>query len=97
LAKKKKISADAELARVEQIKKLAVISMFSDDVLMERLVLKGGNALDLVHRISTRASMDVDLSMPGDFPEGRMGRHKNEARKSPRANLSRGRVRSLRY
>jgi len=67
LAKKKKLSADAELQRLEEIKKLVVIAMFSDDLLMERLVLKGGNALDLIHRISTRASIDVDFSMQGDF------------------------------
>ena len=65
--KKKKISPVSALERLEQIKKLAVISMFSDDLLMERLVLKGGNALDLIHRISTRSSIDVDLSMDGDF------------------------------
>jgi hypothetical protein len=41
--------------------------MFSDDLLMERLVLKGGNALDLVHGVSARASVDVDLSIDGDF------------------------------
>ena len=67
MAKKKKLSADAELQRLEEIKKLVVIAMFSDDLLMERLVLKGGNALDLIHRISTRASIDVDFSMQGDF------------------------------
>lgn len=53
---------------LEQIKKLVIIAMFSDDDLLERLVLKGGNALDLVHRISKRASIDVDFSMSGDFP-----------------------------
>ena len=45
--------------------------MFSDDGLMERLVLKGGNALDLIYRISTRGSNDVDFSMAGDFDKGR--------------------------
>jgi len=44
--------------------------MFSDDELMDCLVLKGGNALDLIHRMSTRASLDVDFSMENDFPEG---------------------------
>ena len=41
--------------------------MFSDDTLMERLVLKGGNLLDIVYKLSTRASVDVDLSIDGDF------------------------------
>src|SRR5208282_1935951 len=69
LAKNKKLSKDAQLLRFEGIKKLVVIAMFSDDVLMERLVLKVGNALDLVHGISARASIDVDFSMQGDFQE----------------------------
>ena len=46
-----------------QIRRLVVIAMFSDDVLMERLVLKGGNALELVHRLVDRGSLDIDLSM----------------------------------
>jgi predicted nucleotidyltransferase component of viral defense system len=41
--------------------------MFSDDYLMEQLVLKGGNAIDLVYKISDRASMDIDFSIKGEF------------------------------
>jgi hypothetical protein len=67
MSKKSKTNAEAELKRLEEIKRLVVIAMFSDDLLLERLVLKGGNALDLIHRISTRASRDVDFSMQGDF------------------------------
>lgn len=63
----KKTPRDSNLEQIDKIKKLVVIAIFSDDQLMERLVLKGGNALDLVHRISTRASLDVDLSMDNDF------------------------------
>jgi hypothetical protein len=70
VAKGKKPTASAELRRLEEIKKLVVIAMFSDNELMDRLVLKGGNALDLIHRISTRASIDVDFSMEDDFPAG---------------------------
>lgn len=51
----------------EEIRRLVIIAMFSDDLLMERFVLKGGNALDIVHRLNARASMDVDLSIEGDF------------------------------
>ncbi len=54
---------------IEKIKKLVVIAMFSDDMLMSKLVLKGGNALDLVHRTCARASVDIDLSMDGDFSD----------------------------
>ncbi len=50
-----------------QIRRLVIISMFSDDFLMKRFVLKGGNALNLVHGIGARTSLDVDLSMAGDF------------------------------
>jgi hypothetical protein len=69
MAKKKKPNPADELERQERIKKLTIIAMFSDDALMERLVLKGGNALDLVHRVSARSSVDVDLSIDGDFTE----------------------------
>ncbi|MEZ6009339.1 MAG: nucleotidyl transferase AbiEii/AbiGii toxin family protein [Planctomycetota bacterium] len=37
-----------------------------DDYLHRELVLKGGNALDLVHGIGGRASLDLDYSMRGD-------------------------------
>lgn len=41
--------------------------MFADETLLERLVLKGGNALELVHRVITRGSTDIDLSMADEF------------------------------
>lgn len=52
-----------------QIRELAIIGMFSDDALFDILVLKGGNALSLIHRIGARASLDLDFSMPGDFDD----------------------------
>lgn len=55
---------------VTKIKRLAVIAMFSDDDLLEKLVLKGGNALDLAHRVTTRASVDLDFSMEQSFAPG---------------------------
>ncbi|MBN1588884.1 MAG: nucleotidyl transferase AbiEii/AbiGii toxin family protein [Pirellulales bacterium] len=54
---------------LDRVKRLVIIAMFSDDDLMDRLVLKGGNLLDLVYRISARASLDVDFSIDGDFEE----------------------------
>lgn len=54
---------------IHEIKKLVIIGMFSDDVLMEQLVVKGGNALDIILEVSTRASVDVDFSLAGDLPE----------------------------
>jgi hypothetical protein len=58
-----------DLEFLERIKTLAIVAMFSDDDLMERLVLKGGNALDIVYRVSTRASTDLDFSIDGDFDD----------------------------
>ncbi len=52
---------------VERIKKIAVKAIVSDDLLMEKLVLKGGNAIDLFHHAAGRASLDLDFSMDGDF------------------------------
>lgn len=55
----------------EQIKRLALKAMFSNDELLEHLVLKGGNALALVHKLTTRQSTDLDFSVSQDFPGGR--------------------------
>jgi hypothetical protein len=49
------------------IRKEIVSAMFSDDILVDKFVLKGGNALNLVHQLSGRTSLDVDLSIDGDF------------------------------
>ncbi len=54
---------------LSEIRKLIIVSIASDDMLMERLVLKGGNALELVHRIGGRASLDLDYSMEDDFDD----------------------------
>lgn len=53
----------------EDIKKAIVLGLFSRDDRLDKLVLKGGNALSLVYGISTRASLDIDLSIPGDFED----------------------------
>jgi predicted nucleotidyltransferase component of viral defense system len=55
------------LDSLEEIKKLSLIAMFSDDDLMEVLVLKGGNAIDLIYNMAYRSSIDIDLSIEGDF------------------------------
>lgn len=55
---------------LDRIKQLAIIGMFADDELAEALVLKGGNAIDVVYKISARASVDVDFSAAGEFPGG---------------------------
>jgi predicted nucleotidyltransferase component of viral defense system len=50
-----------------EIRKTAIVALFSDDLLMEDLVLKGGNALSLVYGFGSRSSIDIDLSMAKDF------------------------------
>lgn len=52
-----------------EIRRRVIVAMFSDDVLFDRLVLKGGNALELIHRVLTRGSIDVDLSIDGEFAD----------------------------
>ncbi|MFN6399992.1 MAG: nucleotidyl transferase AbiEii/AbiGii toxin family protein [Planctomycetota bacterium] len=64
MAKKK---ATAAIPSFDDIKKAIVLGLFSNDYLLEKLVLKGGNALSLVYSISTRASLDIDLSIPDNF------------------------------
>ena len=39
----------------EKIKKITLKAMYSDDDLMETLVLKGGNAIDLIYGVSSEA------------------------------------------
>lgn len=52
-----------------EIRKLIVVAIASNDELVDRLVLKGGNALELVHRIGERASLDIDYSMADDVED----------------------------
>lgn len=63
----------SESIALERIKRLAITAMFSDDMLLDALVLKGGNAMALIHKLTSRASMDLDFSMKEDFPDGRNG------------------------
>jgi len=71
-----------DLGLIEKIKRMAIVAMVSDDYLMEQLVLKGGNAIDLVYQISGRASMDIDFSMQSDFDK-----HKIDSLKATIENL----------
>jgi len=48
---------------------VAIIALFSDDVLVDKLVLKGGNALRLVYGLGSRSSMDIDVSIDEDFED----------------------------
>jgi predicted nucleotidyltransferase component of viral defense system len=53
----------------EEIRKTAIIAMFSDDSLINILVLKGGNAIKIVLGLSVRTSLDLDFSMEADFED----------------------------
>jgi hypothetical protein len=55
-----------------EIRKLAIIALFSDDDLMDVFVLKGGNAINLIYELDYRASQDIDVSMCGDFEAGEL-------------------------
>ena len=46
-----------------EIRRLTIIALFADDELLRLLVLKGGNALTLVYKLSSRASLDLDFSI----------------------------------
>jgi predicted nucleotidyltransferase component of viral defense system len=56
-----------QIQTLERIKRLVIIALYSDDDLMERLVLKGGNLLDVIFQISSRGSMDLDFSIEREF------------------------------
>jgi len=52
---------------LNKIRQLALIAMVSDDELMDIFVLKGGNALNLIYNMTSRASIDLDFSIDKDF------------------------------
>ena len=54
------------LLDLERLKREVILALFADNVLMQLLVLKGGNLLDIVYGISTRPSRDIDLSICGE-------------------------------
>ena len=50
-----------------QIRRIAITAVFSDDYFFEKVVLKGGNALSLGLGMSGRTSLDLDFSIENDF------------------------------
>lgn len=64
LKKNPSVLPDDELTRV---KKLTLVAMVADDDLLELLVLKGGNAMDLIYGVSSRSSTDLDFSTAQDI------------------------------
>lgn len=55
---------------LNEIRRAIVASIGSDQRLFDLLVFKGGNALELVHSIGQRSSLDMDFSMEGDVEKG---------------------------
>lgn len=53
----------------EKVRRLAMKAIFTVDALLDRIVLKGGNALNIIYNLSGRASLDLDFSLPNDFSE----------------------------
>jgi predicted nucleotidyltransferase component of viral defense system len=54
---------------IQSLKREVILALFADNALMQQLVLKGGNLLDVVYGISTRPSRDIDLSMCGEIED----------------------------
>jgi hypothetical protein len=51
------------------IRTIIITSIASDERLMDLLVFKGGNALEIVHKIGQRSSLDLDYSMATDVED----------------------------
>jgi predicted nucleotidyltransferase component of viral defense system len=51
------------------VRRITIVALFSDDLLHERLVLKGGTALNLIYGLTSRTSLDLDFSMSADFED----------------------------
>lgn len=68
-----------ETDQLLKIKRLTVSALMSDDILMGILVLKGGNALNLIYDLTDRGSIDIDFSMEKDFSEVEKNRIRNQA------------------
>jgi predicted nucleotidyltransferase component of viral defense system len=71
------------MSSFNDIRKLTITALFSDDVLLEQLVLKGGNAMSLIYHISPRVSLDLDFSMETDFENVEEVQAIGAARESP--------------
>lgn len=52
---------------INEIQEFTIKALFSDDYLLNKIVLKGGNALSHAYRMVDRTSIDIDLSIRGDF------------------------------
>lgn len=53
----------------KEIKETAIIALFNDDYLMDKLVLKGGSCIELAYNLHSRSSKDIDFSMEAEFDD----------------------------
>lgn len=56
-----------DIVLLEKIKKIVIISLVEDDFLLDNLVLKGGNAINMIYNLSNRSSLDLDYSISNEF------------------------------
>lgn len=68
----KESRAATVISRLEEIRKIGIIAMFSDDDLMEMIVLKGGSAISFFYSAYSRASTDLDFSLCDDFDKEKL-------------------------
>jgi len=72
---------------LEEIKKLTIKALVSDDELYDKLILKGGNALDLIHKIADRASIDLDFSIEDSFDDSHLKEMEERIRELLKSNF----------
>jgi hypothetical protein len=53
----------------QSVRRISITALFSDDILFDKVVLKGGNALNIALGISERSSLDLDFSIENDFED----------------------------
>ena len=64
MAKSKDEKKNDDLAVLERVKRLAVMAMFSDDELLDELVLKGGNAMALIRGNPSTSTFQCGTTFP---------------------------------
>ena len=64
MRKTKRAHPTTEVERLDHFKRLVVAAMFSDKELNQRFVLKGGNAIDILLQVGTRASTSTSCAAP---------------------------------
>jgi hypothetical protein len=52
-----------------EVRRIAITAVFSDDYFFDKVVLKGGNALAIGLGLSGRTSLDLDFSIENDFDD----------------------------